>query len=179
MSATSFAVPTAIPAIFGSLCNFGNLPLFRFGNDLNLKNTRPQFAGDKQALLRRIISDAVQHRALLQFVHGAEKAGQVDPPNHFAGLRRDPRDTIRLPYVGQNLSFEKLELVEFGDRRAAVTDLKATFFAERAPVKNPDRGRAIAHEKICSIGRQAPAFAGVRKAAEQMKVARVVDESNL
>src|SRR5262249_3521832 len=142
-------------------------------------NTRPQLAGDEQTPLRRVVGDAVQNRALLQFVHRAEKPGQVDPSNHSAGLWRDPRNAIRLPYVCQNLAFYELELVEGADRRAVVADLHAPFFSERAPIEHADLGGAVAHEQIRPIRGQTPTFAGIGKATQQMKVACVVNESDL
>jgi hypothetical protein len=57
-----------------------------FWNQLNLKDTWPQFAGDKQALVRCIVGDPVQHRVFSAAEDWTEQAGEINPAHHLAAL---------------------------------------------------------------------------------------------
>src|SRR3954454_12908577 len=88
----------------------------RCRNDLNLEQLRPQLAGDEQAIVRGVIRNAVQHRSRRALFLLRKDAGEIDPPQHFAGGRGDARDSIRMPDIRVDLALYVLQLVEFLNR---------------------------------------------------------------
>jgi hypothetical protein len=47
----------------------------------------------------------------LQGLFWAEQTLEVNPADHLSGSRRDSRDAIGLPDIGENLSFHELQFV--------------------------------------------------------------------
>ena len=73
------------------------------------------------------------HRRLAHVQRAAEVHGDV------AGLRRNPRDAMLLPDIGQDLATHELQLVEALDRHAVVTDGHASRFFQRLRIEESQR----------------------------------------
>src|SRR5258706_1715820 len=98
-----------------------------FGHNLDFKKLRPPFPGDKDAPARAVVGDSVEHIGAGAFGAG-QKSAQINPAEHSAVGRRDPRDAFGLPDVGPDLSFDKFELVETGDRASLVAYFQLPHF---------------------------------------------------
>ena len=68
-----------------------------------------------------------------------EQAGQIDPAGDLPRLRRDARDALRLPDVGEDLALHEFELVELLDRQAVVLHGHAAGLLERLRIEEAQR----------------------------------------
>ena len=73
---------------------------------LDLKNPRPQFAGDKQPVRGRIVGDAVEDRLLLRPLLDRKQAAQIDPSEDPPRARIDAYDLVAVPDIGVNLTLK-------------------------------------------------------------------------
>ena len=93
-------------------------------------------------------------------------------------IRRNPGNAIRVPDVGENLSFHELQFVQLIDRRGSIVNLEPTLLLKRLRIQNANLRRAVTQEKFAAIGRKAPAFSGVRDFPQQAEVFDVIDETH-
>ena len=91
----------------------------------------------------------------------------------------DPGNSVRLPDVGENLSFHDLQFIQFFYRMSPVADCKTSLFRQRAGIENPDFRGSIAHKDLAAMAGQTPSFSGVSKPAQQMEVAQSIHKSYL
>ena len=91
---------------------------------------RPQLAGDEQAIAGGVVGDPVQHVGA-GALGRRQQAGQIDPAGDAAVLRRDARDPLGLPDVGEDLPLHVFELVEPLDRAVRVADRDAPGLLQR------------------------------------------------
>src|SRR5271156_1446595 len=154
-----------------------------FREQPDFEDAGPQFARDKQPFAIRIVRDSVEHGARFEAIDRTQQALEINPANHFAGLRRDSRNPIRLPHVGENLSFDELQFVQLIDGSVPIADFETPLLRKRACVQHANFGGSVAHEELVScalaVRGKAPPFAGIGKAAQQTEVAQVVDKSDL
>jgi len=81
-------------------------------NNLDLEELGPEFPGDENAVVRGVVSDAVEDGfGIGAFVVG-QQAGKIDPAQHLAGCGRDARDAVGVPDVRVDLAVDVFELVE-------------------------------------------------------------------
>src|SRR5688572_20926075 len=86
-------------------------------HQLDLEQARPEFAGDKQPIPRRIVSNAVQDSLTREWRCGGDLSRlqqilEVDPSDNIAVGRRNSRDPVRVPDVRKDLALYVLEFVE-------------------------------------------------------------------
>src|SRR6185437_9309557 len=96
-----------------------------FGRYLNFKQPRPKLAGDKQPVVRRIVSYPVEHSPGRSSFAVGEQAGEVYPCDYLAGTGVDAGDPVGIPHVGVDFALDVLKLVELVDACAAVRDSDA------------------------------------------------------
>src|SRR4051812_9896924 len=94
----------------------------------NLIYVRPPFAGDEQAIARRVVGNAVQNR-LRARTDDRVQPGQIDPLAHASRPQVDDGDSIRMPDVGVDVAANEFELIEALDRLTVVRDLDLSTLA--------------------------------------------------
>src|SRR5262249_3333910 len=83
---------------------------------LNLKQPRPPFAGDEDAIAPGIVRDAVEPIVGVGILGRREQTAHVDPAGNPPCPRMDPRNPVLLPDVRPDLALDPFQLVEPGDR---------------------------------------------------------------
>ena len=126
----------------------------------DLKNSRPEFAGDVKLIVCLIVSNAIQHGFRILKLAFGHQAVHIDPRRYVATLRIDRRDPVVVPDVCINLALHKLELVQFPNRRLTAvkhvdrsSDVKIRWVEKSEPV------RTIAQDQRLSIRRNPPTLA--------------------
>src|SRR5213595_2031858 len=88
-----------------------SLSALLFGNDFDFEDARPKFAGDKQALPRRIVGNAIQDGFRIASIPRTQQPVKINPPHNGASLRLNPCDPITVPYVRKNLAVHQFQFV--------------------------------------------------------------------
>ena len=84
-------------------------------DDFDFEELGPELAGDEEAVVRGVVSDAVEHGFRIGDFAGLQQAGEIDPAEDLAGCRRDARDAVGVPDVCVDLAVDVFELVELVD----------------------------------------------------------------
>src|SRR6202051_1346336 len=126
-----------------------------------------------------MVRNSIQDGARFQAVDRAEKACKINPSEDLTVLRGDPGNSVRLPDVGENLSFDDLQFIQLFYRMSPVADCKTSLFGQRAGIENADFRRSIAHKDLAAIAGQTPSFSGISKLAQQLEVAQSIHKSCL
>src|SRR5579863_7608442 len=117
----------------------------------NLKNPGPQFSRHKQSPAFPVIRDAVQNCFRLALIERTQQSRKVDPPQNLSRPRRDPRNPIAMPDVGENFSLNKLQFIEFIDRLSLVAYFDPPLLTERIRIQNANFRATVTHEKVVAI----------------------------
>src|SRR5271156_1623388 len=153
--------------------------LKRARNRLYLENRGPLFAGDEQAFMLRIVSDAIQNRFGIDHLIGGKQACEVDPADHVPVLRRDAHDHIRVPDVGVNLAFDEFQLIETIDANIVFLDHDVARFLERVGIAESQRGAAVAGNYFLRGAGHAPAFTRIGKLLDRLQRGAIEDETDV
>src|SRR5207249_5968334 len=95
----------------------------RRGHDADLKQPRPELAGNEQPLALGVVGDAVEHVLLAGPLLRREDARHVDPAGDPARGRVDADDPVFAPDVREDLALDVLQLVEPAEGQVAALDL--------------------------------------------------------
>src|ERR1700733_837891 len=151
----------------------------RFQGKLDFENAGPELSGDEQAFVNGVVGDAVQYGFGIETIDGAGEAGEVDPSDDLAGLRRDAGDAAAMPYVSEDLAFHELKFVQLLDWSWAVVDFYAAPFLEGVAIENANLRASIAEIEVVATAGQAPSLAGVGKSLQEMEGVQVVEKACL
>src|SRR4029077_13139452 len=130
------------------------------GNNLDLKQLRPQLSGHKQPVARRVVRDAVQYRIWVRQFAPVDQSGQIDPTQYLPCPWRDARDLFAVPDVRVDLIVDVFEFVQLLDRMSSlVGHMNATLLAKILRIEKAQISRSIAQDQLLAVVRQAPALA--------------------
>src|ERR1700761_1054961 len=152
--------------------------LIRPWNDLDLEDRGPLLTRHKKAFPRRIVSNAVQHRFLIDHLVRWKQATQINPGDHSAIAGIDARNPVRMPDIGINLSLDKFQLVELVYFRRAVLDHDVMGFLKRKRIAKAKGRRAIAGDDFPCGPRHSPALAAVGELLHRPEAEAVVDKAD-
>src|SRR5688572_3141588 len=144
--------------------------------DADLEQLRPALPGDEDALLRRVVRDAVQAVLVVAPLAVGEQPPQVDDRDDVARLGIDAQDLVLVPDVGPDLALDPLELVELALRHARGAHAHAAADLQRLRVDEAQLVAARRRDQARAVGRQAPTFAFEGERADLLQVADGVDE---
>ncbi len=88
----------------------------------------------------------------------AQNTREVNPSHDLAGLRRNPRDSIAVPDVGENLSLDELQFVQLIDGSRSIVNFQPSFLLQSFGIEYPDLLCPIAQEHFPAISGEAPPF---------------------
>jgi len=91
-------------------------------NESDLKDARPQFASNKEALSICIVSYSIYHGSRFKAIGRAHKELEINPADHSTALRRDARNSIGLPHIGKNLTINEFKFVQLVDRNQFIVN---------------------------------------------------------
>ena len=122
-----------------------------FGDELNFEEIWPELPCHKESFLTGIVGNAVQNGVGGAAIQGAQDAREINPGGDLAGSRRDTRDPIGLPDIGENFSSDKFEFVQLRDERCAIVNRDPPLFPECGWIENADFRGTIAHKEFQAV----------------------------
>src|SRR5579875_3058348 len=81
-------------------------------NHLNLEKSGPELSGHKQPIVRRVVSNPIQHRIPAAYLDRRQQSPQLNGAQHAPVCRRDANNLICHPHIGINFTVNVLELIQ-------------------------------------------------------------------
>src|SRR5438874_13428552 len=102
-------------------------------------------------------------------LRSTQQTRQINPSQNSPLGRRNARNPIFVPNIGEDFSTNELEFVQIVDRTAAILHGDAPNFLETGGIPNPNLRRPVAHVDLFAIVRHTPAFAGITETFQELE----------
>jgi hypothetical protein len=153
------------------------------GEDFDLEDEGPLFAGDEEAVVFGVVGDAVEDGFGVGLLVVGEEVGEVDPGDDVAVLGGDAGNAVGVPDVGVDLAAglagDVFELVELVDGSRAFVDGDVAGLGEGVGVAEAEDGGTVAGDELFGGAGDAPAFAVVVELGEGAEGEAIEDEADV
>src|SRR5665213_182885 len=95
-----------------------------------------------------VVRNPIQDRTIILPLACWQQSREIDPRKHFPSDRRDARNPVGLPDIGEYLSVDKFQLVEVQDRLAMVCNGDVTDLLKRRRIKQAENRTAVAQDQM-------------------------------
>src|SRR5690554_5977720 len=138
----------------------------------------PVFAGDEDPRRLRIVGNAVEVAGPPPRPHSLAQSPQVEPAVHLAAEGIDAGDPVAAEDIRPDFTLDHFQLVEPGDRPAAIGDGQSPMFREIVGIDKAQLGTAVTHDQPSAVVGQPPALPGVRHPRQRFEGLAIIDKGH-